>query len=71
VGAAPVVEDAGREDLPVGAQGVDVAVGDAAVEVGVQVVQVLGLAGVDVARDVEVVVVGFGSAISASGTMRE
>ena len=33
-------------------------VGDAAVQVRVEVVQVFGLAGIDVARDVEVVVVG-------------
>ena len=37
---------------------VEVVVGDAAVQVCVEVVQILGLAGVDVARDVEVVVVG-------------
>ena len=47
----------GGEDLPVGAQGVEVAVGDAAAQVGVDVLQVLGLGAVDVARQVEVVVV--------------
>ena len=47
-----------REVLPPVAQRVDVAVGDTAVQVGVEVVQILRLAGIDVARDVEVVVVG-------------
>ena len=46
-----------REVLPPDAQCIDIAVGDTAVQVGVEVVQVLRLTGIDVARDVEVVVV--------------
>ena len=47
----------GREDLPVAVEGVDVAVGDAAAQVGVDVLQVLRLGAVDVAREVQVEVV--------------
>ena len=47
----------GGEDLPVAVEAVDVAVGDAAAQVGVDVLQVLGLGAVDVAREVEVEVV--------------
>ena len=46
-----------REGVPVGAEQVEVAVRDAAVQVGVEVLDVLGFGRVDVARDVEVVVV--------------
>ena len=46
------------EDRPIGVEGVDVGQRDAAVEVGVEIVQVLWLGAVDVAGDVEVVVVG-------------
>jgi hypothetical protein len=45
------------EDLPVPLQRVEVAVGDAAAQVAVDVLDVLGLARVDVARQVEVEVV--------------
>ena len=47
-----------RKHLPVIAERVDVPVRDATMQVRGQVVQVLGLAGVDVAGDVQVVVVG-------------
>jgi hypothetical protein len=57
-----------REGVPV--ECIEVSVRDAAVQVGVEVLKVLGLGGVDVARDVEVVVV-LRWAISLSGTMRE
>ena len=60
-GAAGALEERGaerREDVPPGAQSVEVAVGDAAVEVRVEVVQVLELARVHVAGNVQVVVVG-------------
>ena len=58
-----------REDLPPSAERVEVAVGDAPAQVGVEVVQVFRLARIDVAGEVQVVVVG-GDAISASGAMR-
>ena len=45
------------EELPVRIQGVNVPVRDTAVQVRVKVVQVFGLAGIDIAGDVEVVVV--------------
>ena len=48
-----------RHFLPVGGKGVDVALGDAAVQVRVDVVQVFRLAAVDVTRQVEVAVVLF------------
>ena len=48
----------GGEYLPVGAQGFDVPFGDTAFEVGAEVVQVFWFRRVDIARDVEVVVVG-------------
>ena len=47
----------GGEDLPVAVEVVDVAVRDAAAQVGVDVLQVLRLGAVDVAREVEVEVV--------------
>lgn len=47
-----------REDGPGAAQGVEVAVGDAAEEVGADVLDVLGVGRVDVPREIEVVVVG-------------
>ena len=48
--------DAG-DDLPVAVEGINIAVGDAAAQVAVDVLQVLRLGAVDVARQVEVVVV--------------
>ena len=47
----------GREDLPVAFEVIDVAVRDATAQVGVNVLQVLRLGAVDVAREVEVEVV--------------
>ena len=46
-----------RADGPVALQGIDSAAGDAALQVAVDVLQVLGLLAVDVARQVEVEVV--------------
>ena len=57
------------EDLPVAVERVEVALRDAAAQVAVDVLQVLRLGAVDVAREVEVEVV-LRVAISASGTMR-
>ena len=47
-----------REDLPVVREGIDICVGDAAVEVCVEVVEVFRVVGVYVARDIEVIGVG-------------
>ena len=59
-GAARVLEqqraDRGQH-LPVALERVDVALGDAAAQVGVDVLQVFGLGAVDVARQVEVEIV--------------
>ena len=57
------------EHLPVGAERVDVTLRDTTAQVPVDVLQILGLGTVYVARQVEVVVV-LESAISAKGTMR-
>jgi len=59
-GAVGFLEQCGAhrgDDLPVGCEGINVLVGDAAAQVGVDVLQVLRLGAVDVAREVEVVVV--------------
>ena len=59
-GAAGGLEQRGAhagEHLPVVGQRVEVALGDAAAQVAVDVLQVLGLGAVDVARQVEVEVV--------------
>src|SRR5674476_1093583 len=46
-----------RECIPIGAQRVEVPIRNAAVEVRMEILNVLGLRGIDVARDVEVVVI--------------
>ncbi len=59
-GAVGRLEQGGAQaghDLPVVAEGIEVALGDAAAQVAVDVLQVLRLGAVDVAREVEVVVV--------------
>ena len=56
------------EDLPVALERIEVALRDAAAQVAVDVLQVLRLGAVDVARQVEVEVVL--RPISSSGTMR-
>ena len=45
------------DDIPVGMEGVEIALGDAAAQVGGEVLDVLGLGAVDVAGQVEIVVV--------------
>ena len=59
-GAVGLLEQGGAhagDDLPVAAERIDVALGDAAAQVAVDVLHVLRLGAVDVAREVEVVVV--------------
>ena len=48
----------GREHLPVSTQGVDIPIGNATFKVGGQIVQIFRLAGIDIARNIQVVVVG-------------
>ena len=60
----------GGENPPVRVQSIDVPVGDPAVQVRVQIVYVLGFAGIDVPRYVQVVVIGWVSYL-AFGTIRE
>src|SRR5688572_22134893 len=46
-----------RDDFPVAAEGVEIAVGYATAQVGGDVLEILGLGAVDVARKIEIVVV--------------
>src|SRR6266540_6223504 len=49
----------GRKHLPIAFQCVDVAVRDTTIQVGIEIVQIFGFAAIDVAWEVEVVVVRF------------
>ena len=57
VGFKQGVTECGK-NRPIGVECVDVGVGDTAVEVCAEVVEVFGFRGIDIARDIEVIVVG-------------
>ena len=72
-GAIELLEQGGAQaghDLPVIAERIEVALGDAAAQVAVDVLQVLRLGAVDVAREVEVVSRSSGRRFRRDGTMR-
>jgi hypothetical protein len=57
------------DGIPVGVEGVEIALGDAAAQVGGEILNVLGLGAVDVRGRLRLQAF-FGSAISETGTMR-
>ena len=67
--ARPSIADKQRltqrgEDIPIGSELVEIAVGNAAVQMRVEIVQVFRLAGINVARDVQIIVVSRTSDLS-------